>query len=134
MMDLLSSPSQSAFQKLLAKVNSYKPKSDGKDADGNVVTHADEIYLKICCQLALRSVSLGNFGIGVVIVDPMNKLKPHLQNATVSLGGSAIMILITPLLLKILLGLDLIKSSIRGILDKEKMVSLTCVLTGTAKW
>jgi tRNA(Arg) A34 adenosine deaminase TadA len=77
----------SAITALKKRVDAYKPLPDGKDADGNIIKHSDEVYLKVCCQLALRSASLGNFGIGALIVDPLNKLKPHLKDATVVVNG-----------------------------------------------
>lgn len=77
----------SAISALQKRVNSYTPLPDGKDADGNVIKHSDEVYLKVCCQLALRAASIGNFGIGALIVDPLNKLKPHLEDATVVING-----------------------------------------------
>ncbi len=80
-------PQPSAYRALKKKVDSYQPLPDGVDDDGNVIEHADEVYMKICCQLALRGVSNGNFGIGVVVVDTQNRLKPHLKNATVFVNG-----------------------------------------------
>ncbi len=86
----IKAPSGSALAELKTRVDKYKPMKDNSiDKDGNVIKHADEVYLKVCCQLALRSVALGNFGIGVVIADPKLKLKPHLQNATVLLDDGS---------------------------------------------
>ena len=84
------STNDSAYKKVLARVNAYKPRKDGKDEDGNVIKYYDEVCLKLCCQLALRSVSFGNFGIGCVVADPLNKLKPYLEHATVVIDGKTV--------------------------------------------
>ncbi len=86
----LELPSISKYQSLKQHVDAYQPQPDGVDQDGNHIEHADEIWMKICCQLAVRAVSNNNFGIGVVIVDPLMKLKPHLANATVMIMGKRI--------------------------------------------
>lgn len=83
----LKENSTSKLQDLIEKVNNYNPLPDGKDSDGNIIKHADEVYLKICCQLALRAVSFGNFGIGCLIVDPDDKIKSFLKNAKVIIDG-----------------------------------------------
>lgn len=77
---------QKQYDELLGKVNSYVPKKNGKDSNGNQILESDEFYVKLCCQLALRSVKMGNFGIGCVITDPTNSLKPQLKGATVMVG------------------------------------------------
>lgn len=78
---LTGSPQNNAYDDLKKRVDGYEPMENGKDADGNSILKEDEVYMKICCQLALRAASLGNFGIGCVIVDPLNVLKPKLQDA-----------------------------------------------------
>jgi len=78
------------YTALKSRVDGYVPLQDGVDTDKNVIKYADEIYMKICCQLALRSAKLENFGIGCVIVDPLNSLKPKLKNATVVIQGKTV--------------------------------------------
>lgn len=79
--------SLSSFGDLKRSVDDYSPLPNGKDKWGNDVRHSDEVFMKICCQLALQAVSKGNFGIGVVMVDTKGDLKRMLNGAYLNNDG-----------------------------------------------
>lgn len=70
-----------SMQDLKKQIDDYVPLDDGKDKWGNPVALVDEVCMKICCQLALRAASNGNFGIGVVIYDSKGDLRDMLNGA-----------------------------------------------------